>query len=339
MWDDNAMKASVIIPCRNEVNHIGFVIDSILKNTFKNVEIIIVDGLSNDGTKEKLNELKANHSNIKIIDNHLQITPVAFNLGIKNATGDFIFIVGARHILQENYIGTCIKILTDNPEIACVGGKVNNTYENETSELISQAMSSSFAVGAGNFRIMNKDSYVDTVGTPAYRKSIFDEIGYFDEELLRNQDDEYNYRVTKQGYKILFTIKTSIQYFVRASFKNLFKQYAQYGYWKVYVNKKHKTVTTIRQVVPLFFVLFLIAGLILSLFHSLFFIAYLSGLIFYSVVSCYAAFKQSKKINQLLKIMFTFFILHLSYGWGYLKGIVDFFILQKSIRKQELLTR
>ena len=333
------MTASVIIPCRNEVNHIGFVIDSILKNTFKDVEIIIVDGLSDDGTREKLNEIIKNNPRIKIIDNILQITPVAFNLGIKNATGDFIFIVGARHILESNYIVTCIKILNDNPEIGCVGGKVNNTYENTTSLLISKALSSSFAVGAGNFRIKDQDGFVDTVGTPAYRRSIFDEIGYFDEELLRNQDDEFNYRVIKKGYKILFTAQTSIQYFVRANFKHLFKQYFQYGYWKVYVNKKHKTVTTLRQVVPLLFVLFLFGGLILSIFHFIFFAIYLIGLMSYGLACFYFASKQSTSSSDLGKIMRTFFTLNFSYGWGYLKGIIDFFILQKKIRKSEILSR
>ena len=92
----NKVTASIVIPCRNEVNHIGFVIESILKNTFKDVEIIIVDGLSDDGTREKLNEIVKNNSQIKIIDNPLQTTPVAFNLGIKNASGDFIFIVKIR---------------------------------------------------------------------------------------------------------------------------------------------------------------------------------------------------------------------------------------------------
>ncbi len=331
--------ASVIIPCRNEVNHIEFAIDSILKNTYKDVEIIIVDGLSDDGTREKLDEIIKKDSRIKVIDNHLQITPVAFNLGIRNASGDFIFIVGARHILESNYIETCIMILNNNPKIACVGGKVNNTYENTTSLLISKALSSSFAVGARNFRIKDKDGYVDTVGTPAYRRAIFDEIGYFDEELLRNQDDELNYRVIKKGYKILFTAQTSIQYFVRANFKHLFKQYFQYGYWKVYVNKKHKTVTTLRQLVPLLFVLFLFFGPILSIYHFIFFAFYLMGLLFYGIASFYSASKQSDNVSQLGKIMKSFFILHFSYGWGYLKGIIDFFILQKSIKKEEMITR
>lgn len=331
--------ASVIIPCRNEVNHIGFVIDSVLNNTYKDIEILVVDGMSDDGTREKLNVIIKNNPSIKIIDNVLQVTPAAFNLGIRNSSGEFVFIVGARHILASDYIETCINILNSSPEIGCIGGKVNNTYENTTSLLISKAMSSPFAVGAGNFRIKNEDGFVDTVGTPAYRRTIFDEIGYFDDELLRNQDDEFNYRVTKKGYKILFTARTSIQYFVRANFNHLFRQYMQYGYWKVYVNKKHRTVTTIRQIVPLLFVLFLIGGAILSFVHFVFFVLYMAGIASYLLLALFTAIKQSDKFSETGKIMYSFFILHLSYGWGYLKGIIHFLILGKGIKKSENLSR
>jgi glycosyltransferase involved in cell wall biosynthesis len=333
------ISASIIIPCRNEVNHIGFVIDSLLNNTFKNIEIIIVDGLSDDGTREKLAEIQKVNPFVKVIDNIRKITPAAFNLGIKNSTGDYVFIVGARHILENNYIETCISILESSPEIGCVGGKVNNTYENSTSLLISKAMSSSFAVGAGNFRILDKDAFVDTVGTPAYRRSIFDEVGFFDEELLRNQDDEFNFRVIKKGYKILFTVKTSIQYFVRASFKNLYRQYFQYGYWKVYVGKKHKALTTLRQLVPLFFILFLFGGLLISFFHIYLMMLYLSGIACYLLLGFISAVKQADGGRGILKIMYTFFILHYSYGLGYLKGVADFFIAGKKIKSEEALSR
>lgn len=339
MKEENNILASIIIPCRNEVKHIESTLNALLNSTIKNIEILVVDGLSNDGTREKLEQLKNQFHNIKIIDNHLQVTPVAFNLGIKNSTGTFIFIVGARHTLDPNYIETCIDILEKDSKIGCVGGKVINAYENRESLLISKALSSSFAVGGGNFRIKESDSFVDTVGTPAYRRTIFDEIGYFDEELLRNQDDEFNFRVIKQGYKILFTTKTSIQYYVRANFKNLYKQYFQYGYWKVYVNKKHRTVTTLRQVVPLFFVLYLFLGL-LSSFIYLPLIKFNSlGIFIYLFASFYSANKLSENLDETFSIMKAFFILHFGYGYGYLRGIIDFFILNKAIKKDEALTR
>jgi glycosyltransferase involved in cell wall biosynthesis len=337
---ENRAKASVIIPCRNEIKHIGLVIDAILANTYKDIEIIVVDGMSDDGTAEKLEEINKLHPQVKIIDNLRKVTPIAFNLGIKNSTGEFIFIVGARHIIQSNYIETCINVLNEHPEIGCVGGKVNNIYENETSLLISKALSSSFAVGTGNFRILKEDGFVDTVGTPAYRRSIFDEVGFFDEELLRNQDDEFNFRVLKKGYKVFFTVQTSLQYFVRAAFKNLSKQYYQYGFWKVYVNKKHRTVTTLRQLAPLFFVIYLFLGAICSFFSFTILLLYLSGLGLYLLMSILSALKASDNASEFFQIVRTFFIVHYSYGLGYLKGIINFLILGKGLSSDdEIITR
>jgi glycosyltransferase involved in cell wall biosynthesis len=336
---ENKIIASIVIPCRNEIKYIGSVIDAILANTSKEIEILVIDGMSDDGTREKLNEIQKTNPKIQVIDNPQRVTPVAFNLGIKNAKGDFVFIVGARHLIESNYIETCIEILNKNPEIGCVGGRVINIYENETSQLISKALASSFAVGAGNFRILKEDSFTDTVGTPVYRKNIFDEIGLFDEELLRNQDDELNFRVLKNGYKILFTVQTSLKYFVRATFAHLSKQFYQYGYWKVYVNKKHRTVTTLRQIVPLLFVLYLFLGAICSFFSPIIFAAYACGLVFYFLVSFISAAKISSSFSEFIQIVRTFFILHFSYGRGYLKGIINFLILGKGVAKDEVLTR
>lgn len=327
--DEIPDKASVIIPCRNEVNHIENCIRAVLASTYKNTEILIVEGLSDDGTREKLKAISALHPEVRIVDNPAQTTPTAFNIGIKNSTGNFIFIVGSRHLIQSNYIATCIDILNSDPGIGCVGGKVQTIFEDEKSRVISQALNSSFAIGASNFRVKENDSFVDTVGTPAYRRSIFREVGLFDENLLRNQDDEFNYRVIQKGYKILLTTKTSIEYYVRASFKKLEKQYYQYGYWKVYVNKKHKAVTTFRQLVPPVFVLFVLLGAAVSFFSRSILLAYLFCLAVYTGAGLFASAKAGAKLSEIPKVIYTFFLLHFSYGRGYLAGIWDFAIINK----------
>jgi len=212
-------------------------------------------------------------------------------------------------------------------------------YENETSQIIGAAMSSSFGVGNAHFRTGNKSGFVDTVAFGAYKKEIFEIVGFFDEELIRNQDDEFNFRVTKNGYKIYLNHEIKCKYYVRASFKKLFKQYYQYGYWKVYVNVLHKTVTTIRQLVPAAFVSYLMV-LFLSILVGLKFFLFLSlFLVLYLLLAVFIAIKQSSVSFKALKIAFTFFVLHFSYGIGYLKGILDFFVLQKSIKKHESLSR
>jgi GT2 family glycosyltransferase len=190
-------------------------------------------------------------------------------------------------------------------------------------------MSSSFGVGNAHFRTGNKSGYVDTVAFGAYKKEVFDDIGYFDEDLIRNQDDEFNFRLLKNGYKIYLSNKIKSKYYVRGSFSKLFKQYYQYGYWKVFVNKKHKTVTTVRQLIPLFFVLFLILGGIISFAHPYIFIFYRAIILLYFLLGLLFAWDGNNSLKKAISITFTFFILHLSYGLGYLLAIFDFILLNK----------
>lgn len=331
------MTISVVIPCRNEVNAIEKCVESILSSKLDSnnslVDIFIVDGESDDGTLEKIDNLSNLDPRVKLIPNPDRITPIAFNLGIKNANGDFIQIIGARQFISSNYLQECLNCFTLDNKIGCVGGAVVNSYTNETSEIIAMAMDSPFGVGGSNFRIKKESCYVDTVGTPMYRKSIFEEIGLFNEVLVRNQDDELNYRVTEAGYKIYFTHKATLQYVVRASYKGLKNQYFQYGYWKVYVNKLVGSVTTVRQLFPSLLILGILGGLLIFWIHPFLTAVYFLSILTYLIMSIYFAIKKTTEFTQLFKIVGVFYILHFSYGWGYLKGIIDFIFLSKEPSK------
>lgn len=329
------MDISIVIPCRNEKKHIEKCIRDIYGNTIvqhKAIEVLVVDGMSDDGTLQVLATLQKEFPSLKIVTNEKKVTPVAFNLGIKNASGKYLQIIGARQFISNDYLEKAYDKFESDPEIWCIGGLVENYYEDETSRVISQAMGSSFGVGVGNFRVAKESQYVDTVGTPMYPMSVFDKVGYFDESLVRNQDDEFNYRVTEAGGKILLFAEISLSYVVRAELKKLFRQYRQYGYWKVFVNKKHNTVTSIRQLIPLFFVVFMLSypvwwGIGISTL-------YVMVLALYSFLALFFAHKASDRFQDIPKVAFTFFILHFSYGLGYLEGIIDFLILGKKPTQQ-----
>lgn len=267
------MKIAVVIPCRNEIRNIEECIEAIYASDLpadSNLVVNVVDGISNDGTAELLESLQKKYSGLQIIPNNKQLTPYAFNLGI-HATkdADFYQIIGARQIVSPNYLKKAVESLQNDSSIWCVGGKVTNVYLNNESKMIAQAMGTSFGMGLGNFRTLNESGLVDTVGTPMYPAWVFEKIGYFDEELIRNQDDDFNFRVTKAGGKILYNNEIALKYYVRGSVSQLWKQFMQYGYWKVYVNKKHKAVTTLRQLIPPLFVLFLMVIPFLFLINSL----------------------------------------------------------------------
>lgn len=334
------MKIAITIPCLNENPYIEECIHAIYANQFTQevtLSVAVVDGMSTDGTRNTVLRLMEKYPTLQLIDNTIRFTPYAFNLGVKKQEADYHQIVGARHILSDNYLQTALTKLEENNKIWCVGGKIINQYVNHTGEVIALAMSTPFGMGLGNFRTLKESGFTDTVTSPMYPNWVFDKIGYFDENLVRNQDDDFNFRVTQAGGKIYYENAISLKYYVRGDYKKLYKQFFQYGYWKVYVNKKHKAVTTLRQLVPPLFVayLFLFVGTWLfgskiGLLGSFPLLAYL----FLALNTSNDLAKRNPTVG-LWELFKTFPILHVSYGLGYLKGILHFFVLNKQPSSKE----
>ncbi len=322
-------RISIVIPCRNEEQYIGRCLQSIINMDYplQLLEVFVCDGMSNDGTQKIVNEFTREYPIIHQLVNHRQTTPQALNLGIKHASGDIIVILGAHSELLPDYLTRCLESLHAHPEAGGVGGILDNQFTNPVSELIGYAMSSSFGVGDAYFRTGMKEGYTDTVVFGAYRKEVFEKVGLFDETLVRNQDDEFNFRVLQHGYKLWLDKSVVSKYHVRSSFGKLFKQYFQYGLWKVYVNKKHRTITTSRQLVPFLFILFLAVGAIASCFNQWILTGYLSVIGLYFILASIVSFSLVHQISKIPGLIVIFFVLHMSYGLGYLSGVIKFLFL------------
>ena len=337
------MKISVVIPCRNERAFIRECVEAIERCTLPegcDVNIYIVDGMSDDGTRDIIENLSARFSNVHLIDNPKQLTPFAFNLGI-HAGGevDFVQIVGARHILSPNYLMRCLEVLQQDSEIWCVGGQIKNVAINKTGEFISAVMSSAFGMGLGNFRTLETSGFTDTVTSPMYPYAVFEKIGFFDEDLIRNQDDDFNFRVAQAGGKLYFIHDIHLKYYVRAEVAGLRKQFFQYGYWKVFVNRKHGTMTTIRQLFPPGFVLYLILLPVSIFLPNLLQAVFLLPLCLYILGLIFFTFKLFSW-KDFLRTFWLFPLIHISYGAGYLLGMIDFLVLKKNpSEKQKELSR
>ena len=337
------MKVSIVIPCRNEAQYIGACLQSIVNNDFDKNELSVwvCDGLSTDHTVAIINEFALKYNYIHCLENTKKTTPFALNLGInKSLDSEFIMILGAHSELTENYLTEILKTFELHPDSSCVGGYTNNIYENAKALYIGKAMSSLFGVGNAHFRIGTKSGWVDTVAFGTYRTKVFNFIGLFDEDLARNQDDEFSYRMQKNSLKIYLNSKCIINYYVRSSFKKLITQYFQYGLWKVYVNKKHKAITSIRQTIPFLMVTYTILAAILSIIFPEIFLFAFGCLMVYFLIAFVHAFLRGDSLKEKLGILWSYLLLHYGYGLGYLLGIIKFIILRmQPNKKDEILTR
>ena len=319
---------SVIMPIRNEESFIGSALDSIFYQDYPldRYEVLVVDGRSDDRTREIVVAKGANRTNLRLLDNPKRIVPSALNIGLAQSRGEVIIRVDGHVLLEPEYISTCIHYL-QTTTAACVGGVISSINHTFFGGAIAMAMSSSFGVGNAHFRTRGtagKEGYVDCLAFGAYRREVFNQLGGFDEELVRCQDDEFNYRLRKFGGKIFLSPKIRSFYFTRSSPSRLFRQYFQYGEWKIRVLKKHFSMMQIRQFVPPVFVLALLLGLLTAPFSPLG-RWLLLGIGSSYTLCCLLASLQACRQGQwkyLPVLPFIFFILHSSYGLGFLYGLI-----------------
>jgi GT2 family glycosyltransferase len=286
------------------------------------VEILVADGMSTDSSRRIVSEFAGRHANVGLLDNEKKIAPAAFNLGIRNARGSIVAIIGAHCFLAPDYISTCVHYLSTG-EADCVGGPIESVGEGFWGQAISLAMSSPFGVGDAHFRYSHQERYVDTLAFGAYRREVFDRIGLFDEKLVRNQDYDLNYRLRKAGGKILLTPAIKSRYYTRSSLKKLWSQYFQYGFWKVQMLRKHPRSVRVRQLVPPLFILALLLSGALSAISNL--AAWVSALVVTGYLSLSLAFSSFIAVHKswqyfpVLPVVFA--CLHLSWGLGFLYSL------------------
>jgi GT2 family glycosyltransferase len=295
--------------------------------------------MSDDGTREKLAALSESFPNLKVIDNPERTTPYALNAAIKASKGDVIVRFDAHAVFPTHYVSTLVGALeefrADN-----VGGVLKTLPANESSEArsIALAMASKFGVGNAAFRTGVKiPKETDTVPFGCFRRSVFKDLGLFDTDLIRNQDDEFNARMIQAGKKIVLLPELQIEYFARPSFKKMRQMYFQYGFFKPLVNLKLRHPATIRQFVPPFFVLGLLV-LPLVLFFRPLFILWLSAYLVYVLMNLGQSFKISRSENDLALgpfLFLAFLFIHLSYGWGYLKGFIKFVLFKGKVNTDQ----
>ena len=316
---------TVICPVYNEEKYIKNVLDFCIKAQPAEKEIFIIDGASTDATCAIVEEYAALHTQIKLLHNPNRIVPFALNLAIKASTGDVIVRLDAHTLYADDYF-TAVLAAFNKSGASVVGGPMRIAKGNDIQNAIGYATSTSFGIGNSSFHFENYEGFTDSVYLGAWKRDIFKVTGFFDENLKRNQDDEFHYRAKNLGYKIYQSPAIKSYYYPRSTYATLFKQYYQYGYFKPLVLAKIKSAISLRHIVPSAFVLYFVS---VPLWIMLCLNVLLIPLLLYIVLNLFFACKSGERISQILRIALAYTTLHISYGSGFLAGLFNVSSLQQ----------
>jgi glycosyltransferase involved in cell wall biosynthesis len=306
---------SIVIPCRNEEPYIARCLNSVLSSDYprERLEILVADGRSTDGTLPLLVRYAALHPTIVLLDNPRGITPAGLNVAIRAASGDIVIRMDAHVTYPADYISRLVAALQETGADN-VGGVIVTVPADAspTAQAIAVGLSHRFGVG-------------NPVPFGCYRREIFDRIGMFDEELISNQDDEFNFRLITRGGRVLLLPDVLCRYFARRSFRQLARMFYQYGYFKPLVARKVVRVMTARQLIPAALVGCLSSSAALALWipAARYFFALVAGSYALLVVLFAAGAGRSHGLRCAAALTLVFPVLHFSYGSGFLRGIRD----------------
>jgi len=306
---------TVICPTYNESIFIEQIIRFFLNAKPEDKELFIVDGGSGDGTREIIKEWQSKHNNIKLIDNPDKYVPFALNKAIKMSSGDPVIRLDAHTEFADDYFEKIIETFIITGADA-VGGPMRAVGKSNFQKAVAYATGTVFGVGDSKIHAENYTGESDHVYLGAWKRRLFEKIGFFDERLLRNQDDEFHYRAKSMGKKVFMNPDIKSFYYPRDSIKKLVSQYYQYGLFKPLVLKKIKSEIKLRHLIPSVFCIYVI-GLPVSYFSVL----YLLPLLVYMFLNLYFSVRIGHKLIISILSLIIYPAIHISYGWGFITGL------------------
>jgi succinoglycan biosynthesis protein ExoA len=328
---------SVIVPCRNEAGRIRAFLRGLLAQEAvpggRCYEFLIADGMSDDGTREVIVEVAGHDPRVTLIDNPDRIVSSGLNAAIRAAEGGIIARMDVHTEYAPDYLRNCVETL-ENTGADNVGGPWVARGDRYVSRAIAAAFQSPFSAGGAACHDPEHEGPADTVYLGCWRTSVFSRIGLFDEELIRNQDDELNLRLVRLGGRLWQSPRIRSWYCPRSSLPALFRQYRQYGYWKVRVIQKHRRPASPRHLVPVLFLVGAATGWMAGFVHWSLGLLYFGTLGFYGLLSlAFSARAAAAAGRDLLPVLpVVFFVFHAGYALGFAAGLLDFVVLRRGVR-------
>lgn len=320
-------EVAIIIPTLNEERFISRCLNSIIKQTyeFEKMDVMIIDGGSNDKTKDIVAKYQKSHQNIRFIENKKKIQSVAFNIGFKKSTAPYIIRLDAHAEYDSKYISLCIENLKQDEKRGNVGGRCNILPFNQSLWAQTNAIlnHSRFGIGGAAFRVSNEAHNTDSVPFGSFHRKIIEKIGGMREDLPRGEDNEYNSRIRKAGYKIFFDPNIISSYFARPTLGASCKQMYANGNSIGYLYNIDREAIGIRHLVPLLFVVSGLFSIIISVLWSPFCYVFCGGLALYIIADAIASIMGAKdNVKCTLPLFILFFCVHVSYGMGTIAGLI-----------------
>jgi glycosyltransferase involved in cell wall biosynthesis len=317
-----------VIPCRNEGEYIRPLLDSLLANDYPRdrLELLVVDGMSDDATRDVIASYARRHPSIRLLDNPRRSTPHALNVGITQARGAIIMRVDAHASCPPSYVADLVAWLERTGAEYVGGAWVTLPGDSTpTARAIAAVLAHRFGIGDSHYRLGTKEvREVDSLPFGCFRRELFERLGLFDEELVRNQDEEFSFRVLKAGGRVLLVPGVVCSYYARRSLRQLGRMFYQYGRFKPLVALKVGRIMTLRQVVPAAFVLsVLLTGLAAPWVAA----ARVLGVVILGTylalnAGCALALAWRHGLRVGLAAAAVFPLVHVCYGCGFLRGAV-----------------
>jgi glycosyltransferase involved in cell wall biosynthesis len=329
-------RVSVVVPCRNEASTIEPLIAAVLRDTAADCEVVVADGGSDDGTRDILARLEPTHARLRIVDNPKQGIPAGLNAAIRAARGRFVVRMDGHTRYAPDYVERCVQTLeqsgADNvggPQLADIPA------QGYVARAIAFAHQCKLSVGGATLHDPLYQGPTDAVAYGCWRRELFDRVGFFNEDLERNEDGEHNHRIIRAGGVIWQTPSIRSWYRPRATLRALFRQYRQYGYWKAFEVRRLRVLRAPRQIVPAAFLVFVAITGLLSLLVPALAAAALLALVAYALFVCYAAMvviltERQWRSAPVLPLVFA--AMQMGYGLGFLDGVRDFWLASREPR-------
>ena len=327
---------SVIIPARNEERYIGNCLAALAAQSYPpdRMEVLIADGLSSDRTREIVREFVTRDPRVRMLDNPSGRTPTALNTALEAARGSVICRMDAHAVAEPDYVAQCVSVLQETAAW-CVGGRMEKVGGSPMAAAIAAATTSRFGVGDSSFHYATHSQAVESVYLGCWPRAVFDTVGFFNQELVRNQDDELSYRIREAGGTIWFDPRIHVRYHGRDTLGGLFRQYREYGFWKVRVFRAHPKAVRWRHLVPAALVGTVAAGAATTPLLKPAGVVAVAAAAVYGAGALLAASSLARRHPGLQRrqLVGAFACMHLGYGAGFWQGIAAAVVRQPWTRR------